>query len=40
MQLTGGEGGAHELPFGRARVLIERRPQLISVLDERSTRRV
>jgi hypothetical protein len=33
MQLTGGEGCAHELPMRRARVIIERRPQLISVFD-------
>jgi len=33
MQLTGGEGGAHAVLERRARVVIERRPQLISVLD-------
>ena len=32
MQLTGGEGGAHAVLERRARVVIERRPQLISVL--------
>jgi hypothetical protein len=33
MQLTGGEGSAHAALESRARVVIKRRPQLISVLD-------
>jgi len=32
MQLTGGEGGAHAVLERRARVVIERRPQLNAVL--------
>src|SRR5262249_52863811 len=32
MKLTGGEGGAHDGWAPRARIIIERRPQLISVL--------
>jgi hypothetical protein len=32
MKLTGGEGGAHNGSAERARVVIKRRPQLISVL--------
>ena len=35
MQLTGGEGGAHAVLERRARVVTERRPQLISVFDRR-----
>jgi hypothetical protein len=42
MQLTGGEGCAHDGQHVRARVIIQRRPQLISVLcgRERSEWRV
>jgi hypothetical protein len=34
MKLTGGEGGAHDGSGAGARVVIKRRPQLISVLGE------